>query len=269
MIMKPVKQLMTSSMLIAALLSHSCKKRQVLFNQDEPQDKPTEKKTILPVKIVYGKLTTEYEYFPGTARLKTIKKSTGYTYQFKYKNDTLPYIYKVLQNDKEIYEIDLIRNEAFIPIRSPRFKIEGNVYIPEGHDKLYFNESGQLIKAENYAHNNTYQSEKVFGYDINGSMISTSNTIKTPDIQHKLSYDNKNGIFKNLENTFLIYLLHQDILMATPAHNMTSCTSIQQPDDNMSLSYEYNNQNYPVKMTIIRPKWTETHLITYEEVVIE
>ncbi|WP_285009449.1 hypothetical protein [Pedobacter faecalis] len=250
-------------MLLAACKKQTKERDPETEDKETPDTETSVKHLLLPSKIVYGQLTTTFEYIPGSRRLKSISKSTGTSYHFRYKNDTLLYICEIVQGNNTVQENGIKRNAKLTPTAVTRFRLTGNVYSLLSQDKLTFNTAGRLTESEIYDAANTLTLHNAFTYLANGAIATITGKANAGSIQHSLTYDEKNSIFKNVSDGFLIYLLYGDLLFTAPTHNILSYHSTEKTDDNMMISYEYNAQNYPTKMVIKRAKWTETHYISY------
>jgi hypothetical protein len=248
----------------------SCKKKiadaQPNLNA-EPE--PVVKKVFIPVKIVYDRLTTQFDYLPNTSLLKEIRKSTGYRYVFLYNDQQQLSEYRIYQNDKFSYFAQVARNTEGKITKIVKFDVEPvyqQSYYPRGQYTLEFDHKNQLSKILDFGADKKLIWEKTLEYDDAGNMTKISTDEAGIKTRADLSYDSKNGIYKNISFMPVVFVLHQDADMLGNGNNILSYSQTLNTEDDRLVTYDYNTDNYPSKMMVTRKSWKETHLVTYIEI---
>jgi hypothetical protein len=262
------------SLCLFILTANSCKKTSGTFAPETGPDtdgesEPVEKKLILPVKMVYDRLTTEFDYLPNTALLKEIRKSTGYRYIFLYDSKNLLFEYQIYQNDKLAYFAQFARDAQDNITKIIRFDVDleyGHTYFPKGNYQVEFNSKKQLSKIQAYGANKKLMEERNLEYDTQNSLVKITSKAEGMESVANLQYDQKNGIYKNIAYLPLILIVHEDATLLNSMHNVIRYNDSSNPAEDRTASYEYNPNNYPSKMMVNRKSWKENHLITYKEV---
>lgn len=227
-----MKKLVLSALVLAGLMFTSCK------NDDNvPAEEGTVdvSKMYLPLKITADGYTTNYTY-NNKGQLTKIAESDGYEYTFTYSGNQL---------------VEFIEKEG------------------ANKTTYTYSQTGNIIKlnAEELYNGEEYSSTATFEVDERGNLINdgfftysydqAGNNIKvvaSEDSVANLTFDNKNGIFKNLNIPKWVsnWMLGYNTSLVNNALTF-SFVSEEDPEDNNSatLSYEYNADGYPVKMTAL------------------
>ena len=228
-----MKKLVLSAFVLAGLMFTSCDKND--DNNTTEEGTVDVSKMYLPSKIVSDDGTTVFTY-NNKAQLTKITESDGYEYTFTYSGEQLVEFTEKEGANKTIYT---------------------------------YSQTGNIIKlnAEEVYNGETYNSTATFEVDEKGNLINdgfftysydqAGNNIKViadEDSVANLTFDNKNGIFKNLNIPKWVsnWMLGYNTSLVNNALTF-SFVSEEDPEDNNSatLSYEYNADGYPVKMTAL------------------
>lgn len=269
--MKPAKLIAFTYFCVPLLFAASACKKSIIntIPNENTNPEPVVKKIIVPVKIVYDRLTTLFEYLPNTAMLKEIRKSTGYRYVFIYNEQKELFEYRIYENDKFVYFAQIARDAARKITKIVKFDVEPiyqQSYYPRGQNVIEFNQKNQLSKISDFGADKKLIWEKILQYDDHGNIVKIETNQTALKTTASLSYDSKNGIYKNIADMPVIFVLHQDMDMLGNSNNMLDYSQLANTDDDRSIKYEYNTDNYPSKMMVTRKSWKETHLISYREI---
>jgi len=242
----------------------SCKK---LPNQEateilEPVETGLEK-VLVPVKLKSDKLTLTLDYQPGTALLTKISSTDKSHILITYK----PTYYRVEQfKDNVLYhyaDFLLSDNRA---TRVHSFDSFGRVDVPAGNYTLSYNAADQLASIKEYNASNEFILEYVMSYSALGNLSE----LKLTDKQGKTSvvdysYDNKNGIFKNVAHSQLLFLEIAYPFFCPASNNWLSGKNTRIPKAQITYSYSYNSDGYPSRMVAEDITGKQTFDITYAE----
>jgi len=124
-----------------------------------------------------------------------------------------------------------------------RWKQTENEDILLGTYTIEYNEQQQISQVTYYSDKNALQRTKSFSYALSndqmGIITETSETEST-----RYTYDQKNGLFKNVANAQFIALETGDQFFLSSAHNLLSISGTS-PKNDLTCSYEYNTAAYP------------------------
>lgn len=242
----------------------SCKK---LPDQEETEIVPPVetglKKILLPVKLKSDKLTLTLDYQPGTASLTKISSTDKSHILITYK----PTYYRVEQfKDNVLYHYAdfFLSDKRATKVHS--FDSFGRVDVPAGNYTLSYNSADQLVNIKDYNAANEFILEKVMSYSALGNLSElklTDKQGKTSVVEY--SYDNKNGIFKNVVHSQLLLLEIAYPFFCPASNNWLSCKNTQIPKAQVTYSYSYNIDDYPSRMVIEDSAGKQTFDITYAE----
>lgn len=242
----------------------SCKK---LPNQEAPEIVPPvetgQKKILIPVKIKSDKLTLTLDYQPGTALLTKISNTDKSHILITYK----PTYYRVEQfKDNVLYHYAdfLLSDTKATKVHS--FDSFGRVDVPTGNYTLGCNSADQLVNIKDYNAANEFILERIMSYTTAGNLSE----LKLIDKQGKINvveyaYDNKNGIFKNVKHSQLLFLEIAYPFLCPASNNWLSCKNTKVSNEQVTYSYSYNADEYPSRMVIEDSKGKQTFDITYAE----
>lgn len=236
-------------------------------NPDQDPDTEEPPKAVrLPLEIVYGKLTTTFSYYPKSTRLKEISKSTGYRYLFMYDESNRLFEYQAILDDKLLYFSQVAWDNDKV-VKIIRFNVDqefNQTYTPNGYFTVEYDTKNRLNKVQTFDNKKKLVAEKYLEYGENDKLLKVKAGNTVDDDIFDFSLDSNNSLFKNISFASLIYIMHDDIMFSTP-NNILSYTSKQKSEEDRSISYVYNSDDYPIQMDVTRNKWKEKHLIKYQE----
>ncbi len=279
--------------LVAGLMFTSCEK--------DEETTPQEKK-LYPINYTYyyeGELdgTTTLEYDANKRLAKTIWGTGDYYSQYEYSNDGK--LIKIIYYDNnEMYYYDSLEynaNNQVIKIYSYDFynsKSESIIQhsyskfnssfpkssslnkrlekfsetILEGWRTLEYNSAGFISKVSGYSATGVLEGYHVNEYDANGNLINEkfywlddSNVINTDEYDENIyEYDDKINPYKYLNSAFSDGSAVNNIIKRTWIEHYGSNNT-----ETNTYTIEYNDDNYPVKITVDGEDVYET--IVYQE----
>ena len=254
------------------LVLFSCGKRGAdgpKIGGDDSGDTVVIKKMMVPVKIASDKLTTEYFYEPKGAMLKEIRISTGYRYLFFYTENRLLLRAEIHVKDKQVFLADYRRDKAGKLTKVTTFDLHEKVFTPTGYYTVLYNSNNQLTRIGSVDAISPLFNEKLFEFDTYGNVKHMKVVNGSKTTTSDLTYDDKNGIYKNVLYAELIFLVFDDLNFLHANHNIINCTNEQMPSENIQTSYEYDEAGFPVKMVVTKDKNKDTYKITYKTVTME
>lgn len=215
------------------------------------------KKLLIPIKLESKPLVINIKYYEGSAFISEIKSSDG-NFNITYK-DQLPYTIDKYINKVHTQYIDY-RKTANKDSKITFFDVNDAVSTPTGSLILKQNIQNQVtaIQASGSGHSYPYN-ESEWHYSTSGNLSNI--TTKASSI--KYTHDEKNGIFKNVQHTQLLFLAIDLPLFSSDMNNRLSYSNTDMPNENTDFEYKYNVDGYPTQFTIIKSKQTFT--ISYIE----
>ncbi len=241
----------------------SCKKLPNRETETVPPEEIGSKKILIPVKIKSDKLTLTLDYQPGTASLTKISSTDKSQILITYK----PIYYRVEQfKDNVLYHYAdfLLSDNRTTRVHS--FDSFGRVDVPTGNYTLGYNSADQLVNIKDYNAANEFILESVMSYSNVGNLSElklTDNQGKTNVVEY--AYDDKNGIFKNVKHSQLLFLEIAYPFLCPGSNNWLSCKNTKVPKEQVTYSYSYNTDDYPSRMVMEDSKGKQTFDITYAE----
>lgn len=225
-----MKKVVLSAFVLAGLMFTSCDK-----NDD---NNPTEEGTVdvtkmyLPSKIVSDDYTTTYTY-NNKGQVTKITESDGYEYTFTYNGNQLVEVVSIDEVYKTTYTFTQSGTKLTLNIKG-----EFNGQIQTDTEELTLDSKGNLINDGYFT----------YSYDANGNITKMTSDDSE---EVKLTFDAKNGIFKNLNLPKWVstYILENQTNLVNNAVSINYEDS-DFPEDNFTgtVKYDYNADNYPVKM---------------------
>ena len=133
---------------------------------------------------------------------------------------------------------------------------------PLGNYTLQYDAQKQITSIKTYSARNLLLSTKILSYDAAGNM---NNSVVTAGTEEKstFTFDQKNGIFKHVDNTQLISFEFQHKLLSSITNNVLSRSGTPAVND-YSCTYEYQSDDYPSKVTVTEAGIKTVYLITYK-----
>ncbi len=133
---------------------------------------------------------------------------------------------------------------------------------PLGNYTLEYAASKQISIIKTYSARHLLLGTKVLSYDAAGNM---NNLVATSGTQEKstFTFDEKNGIFKHVDNIQLISFEFQHTLLNSVINNVLTRTGIPAIND-YSCTYEYQTEDYPSKVTVTEAGVKTVFTITYK-----
>ncbi|NRF40261.1 hypothetical protein [Pedobacter foliorum] len=248
---------------VVLLISSCTKNKPPKEEKDTPVVKEPLKKVLLPIKLESGNLVINLKYNENSTLISEVKTSDGYRFKPTYK-DELPSQYDKYANKTLIQSIYCIR----VPNKDLKvtfFNIDGQAYSPTGSLVLKQNLQNQIssILASGSGHSYPYkESECHYSSSGNLSDITIKNS-PTNNTSITYTYDEKNGIFKNVQHCQLLFLAINFQLFSADVNNRLSYSNTGTPGENTNFTYQYNADGYPTQFTITKSK--QTFKITYIE----
>lgn len=225
-----MKKVVLSAFVLAGLMFTSCDK-----NDD---NNPIEEGTVdvtkmyLPSKIVSDDYTTTYTY-NNKGQVTKITESDGYEYTFTYNGNQLVEVVSI----DEVYKTTYTFTQSGTKL-TLNMKGEFNGQTQTDTEELTLDSKGNLINDGYFT----------YSYDANGNITKMTSDDSE---EVKLTFDAKNGIFKNLNLPKWVstYILENQTNLVNNAVSI-NYEDLDFPEDNFTgtVKYDYNADNYPVKM---------------------
>ena len=224
-----MKKLALSAFVVAGFMFTSCK---------DDDNNTTEEGTVdiskmyLPLKITADDYTTIYTY-NNKGQVTKIVESDGYEYIFNYSGNQLVEVINIDDTYKTTYTFTQSGTKLTLNMKG-----EFNGQTQTDSEELTLDSKGNLINDGYFT----------YSYDANGNIVKMASD---DGEEIKLTFDSKNGIFKNLNLPKWIstYILENQTNLVNNTLSV-NLTSEDFPEDNFSgtVKYEYNADNYPVKL---------------------
>ncbi|HKG08872.1 MAG TPA: hypothetical protein VKB19_20545 [Pedobacter sp.] len=250
---------------VLVIFSAGCRKSPV---KQEAEKKPdvieTDQKHFIPIKFESDGMTVSLKYLANTAELIEVSGSDGYTIVITYKNQE-PHIFTKSQHQEQYETVDYVVDKNGI-LKARLFDDNGTVNIHKESYLLFYNQA-VLQKLIYYSPAGTLLSEAALQY-TDGNLVSKTITNHSDATQKTLNYtyDTKNGIFKYLNFAGRLLLECRYPFFMDGQNNRLSNSNTKSPAENITYSYQYNDNAYPSLLTVANPGGKQqTFKVTYTE----
>jgi hypothetical protein len=248
----------------------ACKKNETI-NEPEPEgpivvippDSEVPERKLIPTQLKSGQTTITFSY-NGDHKLLAInydqKTSTEISYSAQGKLNGIIY-YK---NDEMTGVTQLSFNKDGLCVQADHILINDDAYVPTGYYKLGYNNAQQVVSISYFNEFNKPVNQQQRNYSATGNL--DYDTWNLPDFNIKYSYDDKNGIFKNVNMALILALEKENPLFDCILNNKLQSTNSLYPDNNQLFSYTYNKDKYPETITSTLNGKVSTTKVTYEAI---
>lgn len=235
-----MKKLVLSAFLLVGFMFTSCDKND--DNNTTEEGTVDISKMYLPLKMTGNDYVTMFTY-NNKGQVTKIVESDGYEYTFSYNGNHLSSFVGIEPGIKTTYTF--IQNGNTITVNLVG-EINGEKF--EDTHLLEVDAKGNLLKED----------DATYVYDSKGN--NTKVTYEDGETV-TLTFDDKNGVFKNLNlpKWVCTYFLYYNANLVNNALTL-DFVSDEFPEDNNSsdISYEYNADGYPIKVTSVYKEGTQT-----------
>lgn len=142
---------------------------------------------------------------------------------------------------------ELTTDKNGLIILAEHILMEDDQYKPTGYYSLEYNALQQISTISYYDQFNKLINKQQRNYNPSGKLDNTS--WSQPGMNVNFTYDDKNGIFKNLSIAWLFAIEKSDLLFNSGVNNITASTNLLDPDSDQTFRYTYNKDNYPETIT--------------------
>jgi len=214
----------------------------------------------IPVKLESSTQSVVFKYIGDSNALLSADNGTGKKVIITYKDNQMNglLIYEV----NKVQYVDYYRDDQKRIIKVARWKQTENEDILLGTYTIEYNEQQQISQVTYYSDKNALQRTKSFSYarsnDQMGIITETSGTEST-----RYTYDQKNGLFKNVANAQFIALETGDQFFLSAEHNLLSISGTS-PKNDLTCSYEYNTDAYPSLINWLTPQANMVFKVSYK-----
>jgi len=250
---------------LAFMLLSNCKKRnkEDALPLPEPPPSQEEPKRYLPIKFESGNKLITINYLNNTPLIAEIESTDGKKEVYSYNSDQKPVKYERYQNNEQVYLIDYLRNAYGLVVKANRFIIAPMTYTPDGYNTLSYDTNNTLINFKTYNNANKLLNEEVNEYNsIEDLVKKTTKVAGQSDAITNLTYDNKNGIFKEVLFTELLKKSTTNDFLISTYHNIVDRI---ENTGTTHFSYQYNTDNYPAQYISTNGNDVKTVKITYRQ----
>lgn len=265
--MKTTKLTLGVVLLSFLLLSLSCKKRKPLDEEikNPPPEEP-QAAIFLPILLESKDLRLRLSYEGAHHLLTRIDRGNQDYIEISYR-ENLPLKASFYSQEKATGFLDFISNkEKIVNINS--WLETGKVNSFMGNHTLSYDPDGRIAELHYYGVDRLLfkQSELVYTQDNNIHEFKTEELTGTVSRKVQYTYDERNGIFKNIP--FIEVLFRElGIEFCYPGkHNVLQAKVEHHSAEDLSFHYQYNAQGYPTELTMTRNQLKEIYQISYKEI---
>ena len=243
--------------LLLILVLSACKKHQPTPEPPPGEGgKPESPTPLQPQQIGQAQLEIKLTYSKAGGLLLSFEQSDGLTEKFIYTNQQQLTTYQRYQKDELIYFVDYYfdGNEKMIHAAQHAVKLNGKVTTPIGYYDIQLNADRKISDVKWYGLNNELLKTFVYNYGESGmlnTIVSTNPEIK----QITYTYDNKNGLFKNVAVAQFLALENNLFMLHCTAANILKQTG---SGLSASTSYTYDTGGFPLTINTKDEKGTQT-----------
>ena len=214
----------------------------------------------IPVKLESSTHSVVFKYIGESNSLLSADNGAGKKVIITYENKQMKGL--LIYEANKFYSVDFFRDEQERIIKVSQYKQTEYFDIPLGSYTIEYNEQQQISQVTYYSERNVLQRTKSFSYarsnDQMGIITETSGTEST-----RYTYDQKNGLFKNVANAQFIALETGDQFFLSAEHNLLSISGTS-PKNDLTCSYEYNTDDYPSLINWLTPQANMVFKVSYK-----
>ncbi|MCD0488417.1 hypothetical protein LPB86_09260 [Pedobacter sp. MC2016-14] len=253
---------------IALLFTQGCKKHhaeleedvKALVEEEKPEEEP--KKAYLPQTITYNKVTYTFSYVKDLSSISKIDISNGKRLDFSY--NIYGFLVSFYEGDNLYTEMDFNVNEVGNTESAYIFIVneDKHVYKSDNNYSFQYNSLNQLTGVSVYNFANVLLSTQQLSYlkePVQVLKQTKTGGVVTDDQNY--TYDNANGIFKNVLNIPALAVHLPELFLLCQGNNLTSVTGTKETATTITWTYDKNN--YPTKGTVKKGSLTEEITVTY------
>ncbi|SMC58256.1 hypothetical protein SAMN04488101_101467 [Pedobacter nyackensis] len=256
--------------LFLLLLVLACKKNQhtrPVIPEPEPvpvKPPPAISKILVPIKLETTGLILNLKYKDKTDLLTEISDASGTKTVITYTAEQHPSELEKYKNGKLFYTAYYERADKKTTSKVIMFETKGSFYTPLGSYTLSYNNLQQLNEVKYYNHNEQLNKTRNLSY-ISGNLSEEANTTPPSSAEvNTYTFDQKKGIASHIKYSQILALEHEHWFLYFTSNNILNLENPKMPLENISFSYEYNEDGYPSKMTINKNTSVQHIKITYK-----
>lgn len=233
---------------------------------EPPPVKPPASKILVPVKLETTGLILNLKYKENTGLLTEIGDASGNKTVISYTAEQYPSELEKYKNGKLYYTAYYERADKKTTSKVIMFEIKGSFYTPIGSYALGYNNLQQLNEVKYYSHNEQLTKTHTLSY-ISGNLSEDNSTLPSGSADvNAYTFDGKKGIASHITYNQILAFEHEHWFLYCTSNNILSLQNQKVPLENISFSYEYNEDGYPSKMTITKNKDVQHIKITYKAI---
>ncbi|MFA4868114.1 MAG: hypothetical protein WC623_07945 [Pedobacter sp.] len=224
---------------------------------------PKDKGEYIPIKLEAEGTTLTLKYKENTALLTEIVDSDGNKTVIIYNTDGFPQKLEKYKNGKLFFIDYYEQKDKKLTNKIQSFDHDAitNRTSPNGYYTLTYNDQLRIGTIDYYNNNKKLikTSDLYYSESLNLSEISST--------EHKTiayTYDLKNGISSNIPFSDLFTLQLEHWFLKCKNNNLTTMLNQESPQNNIDISYEYNDNGYPSKVILTSAKMKQSITITYK-----
>ncbi|WP_158795408.1 hypothetical protein [Pedobacter sp. L105] len=251
---------------IAISITTACKKDKTPVQKTSvaiPPNIPVPEKAYIPTQLESGKSKMVFSYTSNLS-LSKIDYTGGDSVVLNYTADGKPLNFLRYKNKKLIYSSEYSLDQTGIVISAAQFTLEDENSYAIGSYNLIYNTASQLTAISYYSTKDQLLNEQQKTYTTSGNLLSDDST--SPGLSLSYQYDDKNGLFKNVNYAWLFAVEKENRLLLSVINNIQQCNYTLMPDSNQTFSYAYNADKYPETIISTSNGISSTFKVTYKQV---
>jgi len=221
---------------------------------------PTSTAKLLPVKLESATQSIVFKYIGESNSLLSADNGAGKKVIIMYKDNQMNGL--LIHEANKVHYVDYYRDEQKRIVKVIQWTQTESDDIPMGSYSIEYNEQQQISVIKYYTNKDQLLRTKLFAYALStdqmGIVIETNGSEST-----RYTYDQKNGLFKNVANVQFIALETGDHLFLSAEHNLLSISATT-PKNDLTCSYEYNTDAYPSVINWKTPQANMLFKVSYK-----
>jgi hypothetical protein len=267
--MKSIKPLhfVTLFVFIALLSCKKEKKPQIEASKPKKEEpaspQPTDKGEYIPIKLEANGSILTLKYKENTALLTEIADSDGSKTVIIYNTDGFPQKLEKYKNGKLFFIDYYEQKDKKLTNKIQSFDHDAitNRTSPNGYYTLNYNDQLKIGSINYYNNNKVLIKTSHLNYT---ESLNLAEIISIVPETNTYTYDLKNGISRNIPFSDLFMLQLEYWILGCKNNNITTILSQENPQNNIDFSYEYNDNDYPIKAVLTSVKNKQSITITYK-----
>jgi hypothetical protein len=222
----------------------------------------TQKNALIPIQMGSGKSKMVFSYTENNSLTK-IEYGGGTSTVLEYNTAGKPTALMRYKGPELLSFTQYWLDKNGVVVKARKYIVADNEYNDTGNYILTYNTESRLTNISYYDLLNVLINTSQKYYSASGNLIKDRNS--TDVLTTEYVYDDKNGLFKNANYSWLFAIEEENTLFLSCINNIKTCSYALKPGMDQNFSYTYNTDKYPATVTSVSNGITVSYKVTYKK----